>query len=90
MRWPSSDSNRAVSAAVSAGAGAVGLEIGVVGPDFPAHAFLLAALKVVGRNQLVYQSLGMRPAEAVLEDVKLSGAIADDGQAKVGSLTTVT
>ena len=28
----------------------------------------------------MYQSLGMHPAEAVLENVELSGAIADDGQ----------
>jgi hypothetical protein len=60
--------------------GPVDLEIGVVGPDFPAHAFLLAALDRVGRNQLVYQSLGMHPAEAVLQEVELPGAIADDGQ----------
>jgi hypothetical protein len=67
--------------AASGGCGAIGLQVGVEPPDQRAHAPLGGA---VGRGEgleLVDQPLGMHPAQRMLADGELAGAVADDHRA---------
>ena len=57
---------------------AIGLEIAVEAPDQCAHAALRGSLRVGECVELVHQTLGMDPAQAMLTDIELAGIVADD------------
>src|SRR5882724_10173414 len=61
--------------------GLVGLKVAIEPPDEAAYALLGGALEVGERIELVDQTLGMHPAQAMLPDVELSGVITDNRRA---------
>ena len=62
----------------------VGLEIPVETPDLAAHPFMVQPLRVVQRNQLVHQPLGVHPAQSMIQEGKLACPVADNGQIERG------
>ena len=59
--------------------GLIDLEVAVEAPDQVADALLRGAVQVGEGVELVHETLGVHPAEAVRTDFELSGVIADDG-----------
>ena len=57
---------------------AIGFEVCIQIPDLAAHPLLILAMALIERDQLVHQPLGMDPAQAVEQDGKLPGSVADD------------
>ena len=57
---------------------AIGFEIAVEAPDQGADTALRGSLRICESIELVNQTFGMDPAQAMLTDMELAGIIADD------------